>query len=395
MINRLNANTALFCILVVITGGCYPALALCSSNIFGIRIFSSGLTQYELGKLSKIKVFSTVVIENVPQLIFQALYSVAINEFSDAVGIAFFASILSVTASTLGYLIDRDAADVQAVHYYLSMECQRGTNASSTTIAKEVPENARGITDQEKENIINNRGRTKALGESLASLFCIPHKNIEIGWTMTTQFGSMTHIVHYVNESDLEMIESEINEGNVLISPKIFVAQLCASLQNEITEIFRNHFELNEEFFVSFRKRTGLNKNVSVKSDDNDNQGMPDLDKRESLLRRVVTENVMARASVLRSDEWEKEKLGIALRNYFDKYGKEFDEQQKHDTLTQLLRKSAVREKERQDLGDLIEIETGDDVFDEHNNEGSGGLLEMTGLPRQGTVTVEVGDESA
>ena len=68
-----------------------------------------------------------------PQLIFQALYSVAINEFSDAVGIAFFASILSVTASTLSYLIDRDASDVQAVHYYLSTECQRGTNIPLTT----------------------------------------------------------------------------------------------------------------------------------------------------------------------------------------------------------------------------------------------------------------------
>ena len=45
-----------------------------SSNIFGVRILSSGLTQFELRKLSNIKVFGTVVLENVPQLMLQLLY---------------------------------------------------------------------------------------------------------------------------------------------------------------------------------------------------------------------------------------------------------------------------------------------------------------------------------
>ena len=212
----LNVNVALFCGLVVLTGGCYPALALCSSNIFGLELFSSGLTQHELGKLSKIKVLSTVVIENVPQLIFQALYSYAINDLTQAVAIAFFASILSVTASTLSYLIDRDAADVEAVHYYLSIECQRGTKSSYNPQKATGAANVGiGITDEEKNKLINNRGKTRVLGSQLTSLFCIQPKNLEIGSTMITKYGGVTHLVQFVSNTDLDLMEDHLHSTGI------------------------------------------------------------------------------------------------------------------------------------------------------------------------------------
>ena len=103
--------------LVVITGGCYPALALISSNIFGLTLTSCGLTHYELKALSKIKVFGTIMLENVPQLIFQAVYAYAVDDITDAVSIAFLASLLSVAATTMSYLIDRDGDDVKGTTY--------------------------------------------------------------------------------------------------------------------------------------------------------------------------------------------------------------------------------------------------------------------------------------
>eukprot|EP01083_Nonionella_stella_P154881 499599_1 len=63
-----NNNTTIFAILVVITGGCYPALALVSSGVFGLEKLTSGLTRHELKRMSKIKVIGTVLLENVPQL---------------------------------------------------------------------------------------------------------------------------------------------------------------------------------------------------------------------------------------------------------------------------------------------------------------------------------------
>jgi len=53
----MNQRSALFVILTVITGGSHPALAVLSSNVFGLEIFTTGLTTYELNRLQKIKVF--------------------------------------------------------------------------------------------------------------------------------------------------------------------------------------------------------------------------------------------------------------------------------------------------------------------------------------------------
>eukprot|EP01083_Nonionella_stella_P251280 867136_1 len=120
-----QGNTPLFALLVVVTGGAYPALALVSSRIFGLQIMSCGLTQYELKQMSKIKVLGTVLLENVPQLVCQGLYAYAIGNTTQAVQLAFIASLLSVTASSLSYLIDRDTDDTEVVQYDLSFQCRK------------------------------------------------------------------------------------------------------------------------------------------------------------------------------------------------------------------------------------------------------------------------------
>ena len=89
---RFQEFTAVFCLLVVFTGGCYAALALVSSNAFGLKLLSCGLTQFELKRLTKIKIFGTIIIENIPQLIIQLLYASHIEEFTQAIRLAFFAS---------------------------------------------------------------------------------------------------------------------------------------------------------------------------------------------------------------------------------------------------------------------------------------------------------------
>ena len=111
---------------MVLSGGCYPALAVVSSNVFGLNLLSSGLTSYELRKMTKIKMFGSVLLENVPQLIFQALYA-STAEFTNTLMFASMASLLSVLAAILSYFIDRDGDDmsIEAVQYYLSLECNR------------------------------------------------------------------------------------------------------------------------------------------------------------------------------------------------------------------------------------------------------------------------------
>merc|ERR1719283_777346 len=129
----------IFTLLVVVTGGCHPALEMVSSNVFGLSSFSSGLTRFDLKQLASIKVLNSVVLENIPQLIVQIVYAVAIGEITDNVAFAFFASMLSVIATLLSFTIDRRGVDddtVVPIQYQLSMQCTRvGITAASLEIS--------------------------------------------------------------------------------------------------------------------------------------------------------------------------------------------------------------------------------------------------------------------
>ena len=228
---------------------------------------STGLTQYELSKMSKIKVFGTVILENIPQLIFQATYAYAINGVTDAAAVAFVASTLSATASTLSYLIQRDASDTKIVQYYLVTECvgrlNNGTEAPEefTKIKSLSLSSMNGavLSEEEKQSFLKKRGKRLCLAERIASVFAVPDRNLEVGHSMLTQYGIITHIVHYIYDSDLEALEDELgNDIGFPITPKFLISQLYESFSEEINQIFRLHFGLCDEFNVTFKHRLGV-----------------------------------------------------------------------------------------------------------------------------------------
>ena len=57
-----SRNAALFLLLTMLSGGTYPSLIVVSSRLFGLDIFYTGLNRYELKKLTKIKLISTICI---------------------------------------------------------------------------------------------------------------------------------------------------------------------------------------------------------------------------------------------------------------------------------------------------------------------------------------------
>ena len=321
-INRFNAYTAVFCLFVVFTGGSYAALALVSSNIFGLKILSSGLTQFELKQLSNIKVFGTIVLENVPQLMLQLLYA-SERGVTQSVGIAFFASILSVIATLLSYLIDRNGNEVKPVQYYLTIQCQRNGNGDASdprdrnddnaydgtdgamavkahvshrditmgnkvTSVEETSSNPNQLSPKESLNIMNNKGRTELLGMSLAALYQIQPKNIEIGSTLCHKTGATIHVVHMVYQTELEIMEQELGQENgITINPYFYTQQLFISLEKEITELLLNHFKLNHnEFVVLYDDFTGLNKRKMTRGLTVDNQYHAS---NRNLLKKVAT----------------------------------------------------------------------------------------------------------
>ena len=304
----------LFTLLVVFTGGSYSALALVSSNVFGLKIFACGITRYELRQLGKMKVIYTVIIENIPQLICQLLYSYAIGgQITSAVALAFLASALSITSSTLSYLIERDTSDSRVVQYYLSTQCTLRTSKPFDTDDEEIEmktyttngkqldnsedqdsnyiDTSNMLTESEKENLINNAGKTLKLSQNIAEVFGVDSERIEVGQSMINKYGIMTHIVHCVYISDLEAMEEEMRmdiDGNQTanLSEKQYISSLyeLSEISQNITKVFRSHFDLNNDFEVVYQHRVGVKKGELIKKD-------VDKDKRRNhVLNRVVSQ---------------------------------------------------------------------------------------------------------
>eukprot|EP01084_Bolivina_argentea_P019700 36632_1 len=101
-VSYFEQRASLFIMLVVFSGSAYSVLYLLSSRIFALDTFNSGLTSYELRQLLNIKIFASVILENIPQLFFQLLYTIYLNGIpSQNTLLSFMASFLSIIAAIL------------------------------------------------------------------------------------------------------------------------------------------------------------------------------------------------------------------------------------------------------------------------------------------------------
>ena len=269
-------NAALFGALVIVTGGCFPALAVVSSNMFGHALLSSGLTKFELSALSRIRLWNTVILENIPQLVFQVVYTVEIGELETEVLIAFFASILSVCMSTLGYVIARNVAGMVPVQYDLKVECNRGDaneddDITNSQIQQSTPDPnervANQITEREEKDIIERRGLRQKLAKTLSALFGIQPKALEIGATLCTKHGASTHCVQFVDVSRLQAMSddlSDANHGVIDVSAERRVERMYRAVKKEMDDAVLTHFNLCdfEVKLVLHRYRDGRGRNA-------------------------------------------------------------------------------------------------------------------------------------
>ena len=170
--NRFENNSAIFTSAVVFTGGAFPALQFVSSKAFGLDKLSSGLTKYELRQMASLKIYSSVLLENCPQLIFQILYAYTTSvyegdEVTSTVKFAFLASLLSVISAILTYCINRDdnKIEMEVVQYRLALECDRCLSG----MGNETPNN--DIEKVEEQKFRKYRGWRENLSRSLTAFW--------------------------------------------------------------------------------------------------------------------------------------------------------------------------------------------------------------------------------
>merc|ERR1712228_76547 len=104
------------------------------------------------------------------------------------------------------------------------------------------------IMKEEKLQIVINKGKRKKFATNIAELFGIPRKNIQIGNSIITKQGVISHVVHFVNDSDLEQLAVALDEESVSI--KQYIDMLYASLSKQMNKVCQRHFGLSEDFVV-------------------------------------------------------------------------------------------------------------------------------------------------
>ena len=205
------------------------------------------------------------------QLLFQVMFAMT-EGINQNVLFAFSASFLSVVFSILSFCVDRDqmSQEMVAVNYYLALE--REDDGLHGLSALESLSSLRGVVLQEKEKLSIGlyRGWRQKLSRSLTELWQIPDKSIEIGNTLTTSTGTMTHIVHLMKREDIvdaqQMFQfggQEVGRYGLLIAEQFYASRKVA-----VSKIFRSHFRLGRNFRIMFycrdeRRRRTTHQNVA------------------------------------------------------------------------------------------------------------------------------------
>ena len=224
--------TSIYVILTVLTGSCYVALQLVSSSLFGLLLLRSGITRYELNELSSLKIFLTVVFENIPQFIIQMLYLYYklddgdLKDVSIVQWLSIISSVLSVISAVLTYMLYRKIVGVDVIHYYVEIAIKDtymhskgylSPHFNNNLLSPQSPKaplvtkagssgniNIRDpdLTEEERIFVFENIGLKQKISLTLAGIFNIPKQNIECGESILKSDGIVMHIIQFVSHDD-------------------------------------------------------------------------------------------------------------------------------------------------------------------------------------------------
>merc|ERR1719242_528079 len=106
----------IYTLLVLLSGGAFPSLKLMSSNLFGLGVFSAGLSTLQLESFRSHHVVATVLIENVPQLYLQYEFMFKFGVVNGIVIASFLSSIfnilLAMTNAAVFWILHRHRVDI-------------------------------------------------------------------------------------------------------------------------------------------------------------------------------------------------------------------------------------------------------------------------------------------
>ena len=247
-------NTSLFVLMCMCSGGIYSTLKVLSSHLFGLRILNCGLTSYDLRKVLPLKIYSSVLLENTPQLVCQVMYANALGTITFNTAMSSGTSLLSIFSALISFYIkSQSLLNSEAVVYYIELHRKNDLNV------------------QEKVNMLKFKDLKRKLRLSIAMTFGVSRSCFEVGFVTLTGNGCIIHLVQYVFRDDLKetmmRLDSKLSEKhghrhrtttNSIwqdMSSIKFVRTLYRVCEDKVVNTLCRHFDLRTNGFkINFHR---------------------------------------------------------------------------------------------------------------------------------------------
>eukprot|EP01084_Bolivina_argentea_P054685 100279_1 len=101
-------NSSIYSICVLLSGGSFYALCIVNSNLLGIKKLSSGLSKKQLKNFESHKIWTTSILENIPQLCIQTYFIFHLHLVTNIVIISLILSVFNILLSILSALMNKE-----------------------------------------------------------------------------------------------------------------------------------------------------------------------------------------------------------------------------------------------------------------------------------------------
>ena len=175
-------------------GSAFAATSICNSNLFHLSMFNMGLNRRQRAIFKNQRVLSTVLLENIPQLIILGIYISITGNFNEITIVAMIFSIISIISSILDYQSSS-----------LFIQCESITVLEMNIESKELSD-----LHHKKFRQMVIHHRNPICGE-LAKILCMSWRLIELLMPMQTNFGAK--LIFYIRNNDA----GDANFGSTIV----------------------------------------------------------------------------------------------------------------------------------------------------------------------------------
>eukprot|EP01083_Nonionella_stella_P225798 802449_1 len=308
---HFKAYRSLFVFIMLVTGSSYIALLLLSSRLFALDVFNSGLSRYELRQLSTLKVYASVLTEDMPQIAIQILYAFYQGgNVSDVAVLSFTMSLLSIIAAILFYLMQRTSSNSMVVKYQIDFvkSCS--------------------LSNEEKKQLIQKKECKEALRKSLCAALKIEDTLLEFGYITPSNNGAIINVVHFIFYTELQ------NKTATSIIMDLYDLQ-----QKEVQDSLSQHFEFIgcvsiDSLKPYYREMKSLDGRTTTSTDVSALQHNIDdiIHHIQRLSMRGMKNNDIEKTLI--KDGYNKQLIVVLLNQYDDESESSNDDENDHETVS-------------------------------------------------------------